>query len=70
MNREEANKILDQVREGYPCSTNCTNEALRLTGDAAAYARVRSKGLDEEAAPEDWRARVRSRAIMVGRSKK
>jgi hypothetical protein len=70
VNREEANKILDQVRDGYPCSKTRTDEALHFTGDTRPYARVRSKGLDEEAAPEDWRARVRSRAIMVGRSKR
>jgi hypothetical protein len=70
MTRYEANQILDKAREGHPCSEARTLKCLYITGDAGAYARVRSKGMDDEAPPEDWRGWVRSRAIVVGRSKK
>lgn len=70
MNRHEANQILDKAREGHPCSEACAIECLHITGDIGAHAPVRSEGMDDEISPEDWRGRVRSRAILVGRSKK
>jgi len=69
MTREEANKILDKIRDGHFYSEACTIECLYITGDCGAYARMRSAGVDEEEEGEDWRGWVRQRAIMVGRSK-
>jgi len=68
MTREEANKILDKVREGHPCSEACTLECLYLTGDYDPNAPVRSEGLDQEISQEDWRGRVRARQALVGAS--
>jgi len=68
--REEANKILDQVLEGYPHSETLILKCLNITGDYRTHEELRSERLDEEAQDQDWRARVRQRAIMVGRSKK
>jgi hypothetical protein len=70
MNRYEANQILDKAREGHPCSEARALQCLYITGDAGVHAPVRSEGVDDEASPEDWRGRIRSRAIVVGRSKK
>lgn len=70
MTREEANKILDQVREGYPYPETLILKCLNITGDYRTHEELRSERLDEEAEDKDWRARVRQRAIMVGRSKK
>lgn len=66
MTREEANKTLDKVREGYPCSEACILECLYLTGDHNPHAPVRSEGLDQEVSQEDWRGRVREREALVG----
>jgi len=66
---EEATKILDKIREGHSYSEACTIECLYITGDCGTHAPVRSEGVDEEEGTEDWRGRVRQRAIMVGRSK-
>jgi len=70
MTHEEAKKILARAREGFPGTEAETNTALTHTGDLGPYAPMRSAGVDQEVSPNDWRARVRERAIMVGRSKK
>lgn len=66
MTREEANQILDQVRDGSAHSEACTLECLYLTGDHNPHAPVRSEGMDHEVSQEDWRGRVRAREGLVG----
>jgi len=66
MNREQANKILDQIREGSSHSEACTLECLRLTGDIAAYAPVRGEGVDFKVQQETWSAGPICHAVMVG----
>jgi hypothetical protein len=66
---EETNEILDGAREGYPYPETLILKCLHITGDCGTHAPVRSEGVDEEEETEDWRGRVRQRAIMVGRSK-
>ena len=72
MTRYEANQKLQQVRSGDLRAIGKAEitELLILTGDAGAYAPVRSEGVDAQACDEDWRGRVRSRAIVVGQSKR
>jgi len=69
MTRYEANKILNEVREGAPHSEACTLQCLHITGDYQAHEPVRGPVLDQEAEDKDWRGRVRERQILVGRSK-
>lgn len=69
MTHEEANKVLDQAREGYPVGEAAICLALRVTGDLGAHEAVRSPRVDQPVPAEDWRARVRQRAIMVGKSR-
>jgi len=68
MNKHEANQILDKAREGEPCAEDFITLLLHITGDLGAHAPMRSKGMDVEASAQDWRNRVRQRAILVGRS--
>ena len=70
MNYEEAQKILARAREGFPGTEAEINTALAHTGDVGPHASMRSSGVDQEVSPNDWRARVRERAIVVGGSKK
>jgi len=71
MTKDDAQKILDQIREGYghAYTEACALECLNLTGDLGAHEGVRSKGVDETLHEEGYRARLRQRAIMVARSK-
>ena len=71
MNYEEAKKILDQIRSGQGSGIDQADIYLALwfTGDVRTHAPMRSEGVDQEIPPEDWRARCRQRAIMVGKSK-
>ena len=71
MTKSDAQKILDEIREGYgnAYTEACTLECLDLTGDLGAHETVRSKGMDESVREEGYRARLRQRAIMVARSK-
>lgn len=71
MTYEEAKEILDQVRngDGAAFSPILIRLALWHTGDARLHEAVRSQGVDQEVSPEDWRARRRASAIMVGGSK-
>lgn len=48
MNREEAKKILDQVRQGADWSVDLIRQALTATGDLEPYAGLRSPLLDQE----------------------
>jgi hypothetical protein len=71
MTKHEAQKILDEIREGYGSAYTeaCAIECLYLTGDLGTHEAVRSKGVDQSVREEGYRARLRERAIMVARSK-
>jgi hypothetical protein len=71
MTKHEAQKILDEIREGYgnAYTEACAIECLYLTGDLGTHEAVRSKGVDQSVREEGYRARLRERAIMVARSK-
>lgn len=69
MTSEEAKKLLDQVREGYPARTHVIRLALRVTGDIGGDEAVGGQRVDQPTSHEDWRARVRQRAILVGKSR-
>ena len=71
MTKHEANQILQKIRDGYlhPATAGYITELLHITGDLGTHERLRGEGVDSEIQTQDWRARVRERAIMVGRSK-
>jgi hypothetical protein len=71
MTKDEAQKILDQIREGFGNSYTeaCAIECLYLTGDLGTHETVRSQGVDQPIHEEGYRGRLRQRAIMVGKSK-
>jgi len=71
MTKDEAQKILDQIREGFgnAYTEACAIECLYLTGDLGTHETVRSTGVDETIREESYRARLRERAIVVGKSK-
>ena len=71
MTKHEAQKILDQIREGYghAYTEACAIECLYLTGDLGTHETMRSSGMDQPIREEGYRARLRERAIMVARSK-
>ena len=72
MNHEQATKVLDQVRAGQGSAFSEAEILLALwhTGDFGLHEAMRSEGVDQEVQSEDWRGRVRERAIMVGASKR
>lgn len=71
MTRHEAQKILDQIREGFgnAYTEACAIECLYITGDIGVHEAVRSPGVDQPVYEEGYRGRIRERAIMVGKSK-
>jgi len=71
MTKHEANQILQKIRNGHLRSDSeaFITKLLYITGDLGPYEGLRSEGVDNEIQPQDWRARVRDRAILVGRSK-
>ena len=71
MTKHEAEKILDQIRDGigHAYTEACTLECLNLTGDHRTYEAVRSPRVDQPVYEEGYRARLRERAIVVGKSK-
>ena len=71
MTKHEANKILDQIREGFgdAYTEACAIECLYVTGDLGTHEAVRSERVDQPIQKEDYRARLRERAIVVGKSK-
>jgi hypothetical protein len=71
MTKDDAQKILNQIREGYghAYTEACAIECLYLTGDLGTHEAVRSTGVDQPLQEEGYRARLRERAIMVGKSK-
>lgn len=72
MNYEQATKVLDQVRAGQGSAFSEAEILLALwhTGDFGLHEAMRSEGVDTPVQGEDWRARCRERAIMVGASKR
>ena len=72
MNYEQAKKVLDQVRAGQGAAFGEAEILLALwhTGDLGFSAPERSQGVDAPVQGEDWRARCRERAIMVGASQR
>jgi hypothetical protein len=72
MTYEEATKVLDQVRAGQGSGFGEAEILLALwyTGDFGLHEAVRSQGVDSPVQGEDWGARCRARAIMVGASKR
>ena len=71
MTKHEAQKILDEIREGYgnAYTEACAIECLYLTGDLGTHETMRSARVDETVREEGYRARLRERAIMVAKSK-
>ena len=71
MTKSDAQKILDEIREGYgnAYTEACAIECLYLTGDLGTHEKLRGTGMDEPVREEGYRARLRQRAIMVARSK-
>jgi len=72
MNYEQATKVLDQVRAGQGSAFGEAEILLALwhTGDLGPHEAMRGARVDQEIPDEDWRARVRARAIMVGESQR
>ena len=70
LTHEETKEILDGAREGYPYPESLILKCLNITGDCRTHEAVRSEGLDQAQESQDWRGRVRERAIMVGGSKR
>ena len=71
MTKDDAQKILSQIREGFgdAYTEACAIECLYLTGDLGTHEAVRSTGVDQPLQEEDYRGRLRERAIVVGKSK-
>lgn len=67
MNREEAKKFLDAIKDGIDETVEVINECLESSGDRGD-AGIGSEGMEAPIPPEDWRGRVRQRAIMVAAS--
>jgi hypothetical protein len=67
----EAKQILDQIRGGFgdAYTEACAIECLYVTGDLGTHEAVRSERVDQPIQKEDYRARLRERAIVVGKSK-
>ena len=68
VNREEANRILDNLKEGIDYPLAVINRCLDYTGDRA-HAPMRSAGMEGPLPQEGWRGRLRQRAIMVAASR-
>jgi hypothetical protein len=71
MTKHDAQKILAEIREGFgdAYTEACAIECLHLTGDLGTHETMRSTRVDESVYEEGYRARLRERAIMVGKSK-
>lgn len=71
MTKDEAQKILAQIREGFgnAYTEACAIECLYVTGDLGTHETVRSSGVDEQVQEQGYRGRLRQRAIVVGKSK-
>ena len=67
MTREEANRILDNLKEGSDYPLAVINRCLDYTGDRA-HAPMRSAGMEGPLPDEGYRGRLRSRALLVDAS--
>ena len=65
MSYEQAQKILDRVREGWDYPEATIRRCLFLTGDLESHEELRGPGVDGPVQEEDWRGRCRSRQILV-----
>lgn len=68
MNDAQAKQILAAVREGATIDEATITHALYVCGDLSLHAAVRSARVDCQISPQDWRARIRQRAIVVDES--
>lgn len=66
MNHEQAQKILDKVREGVAYPSGVVDFALFLTGDFDAYEAHRGSGMDREVQPTSTDRWCNSSPSMVG----
>ena len=46
MTNEQANRVLDRVRDGDDITEACISIALRVTGDLGVYEGLRGEGVD------------------------
>jgi len=69
MTDAQAKAILDAAREGRDVGPYAIFRALHVTGDLGAHEELRGQGVDNPLPSEDWRGWIRSRAVMVGKSK-
>ncbi len=67
MTYEQAQKILDRVREGVYYPESIVDFALQLTGDLAEHQAQRSKRMGSEIQTQGQRGRGGAGADMVGR---
>lgn len=68
MTNAEAAQILAAVREGADIDSAAITHALIVSGDIEFYGPKRSAGMDCQIQAQDWRGRIRQRAIMVDES--
>ena len=67
MTYEQAQKILDRVRDGVVYPSGVVDFALQLTGDLDAHETHRSEGMGSEIQTQGQRGRGSSSASVVGR---
>lgn len=68
MTREEANQILNSIKDGSTYPETRTLLCLYITGDRNPHAPVRSEGVGHEVSQEDWRGGVSTSQGLVGAS--
>lgn len=67
MTHDQAQKILNKVREGVHYPAAIVDKALFLTGDLGAYEKVRSAGVDQTLSGEGERDWFHGSSRLVGR---
>lgn len=67
MTHEQAQKILNKVRDGVHYPAAIVDEALYLTGDLGAYEKVRGQGVDQAVSTEGERDWFDASSRLVGR---
>ena len=67
MTYDQAQKILDRVREGVVYPSGVVDFALQLTGDLDAHETHRSEGMGSEIQTQGQRGRGGAGTDMVGR---
>lgn len=66
MTHEQANRILDRVREGQTYQGWIVDLALQLTGDLDVSQEIRGQGMDSPLPAESSGGRCDGRSCMVG----